>query len=366
MKLIKCFLLIFFYSLASCKQNNLVQNGKIVVETAETIPISHLVEPVVLFPLETNDSIHIIRSDKLAVIGKDVFTLDEQQNTLYVFDTVGRYVKKLSRVGRGPGEYIMLNDFCFDEQTGNVMILDSYSARIKVYDKEFNYIKEIKLPSGSINHIQYVNDSLIALYSMSEGMAILYNHLNEEEVENLVISNEEIEFRTPFKAHSSPFVFYDGEACLLASARKEIYRITPDGFKSKYTFSFGENEGDPFSIEIPDGRDITSLVAFNRKMNELKEVYAITFYNETEEFIYLSYNNFSNNYYNKKSGLWMKIDGIIAFNVRYNNSLYGLSSLQSLKYAKENGYIKISDEQWSKVLALSEDSNPILLSYKLK
>ena len=358
-------LFITFCFFVCCEQTKGVNDYRTLVIPSETLPISEFVEPLVIRPLETNDSIQLIRSDRLFVFDKEVYILDEQQKTLFVFDTNGQFLNKLGRVGRGPDEYIMMNDFCVDESK-NVMILDSYSSCCKVYDEEFNHLKDIRLPRNSFNYIQQVDDSLIVLYSMSDGAAVLYNHQHGEIVAELSISQEDLEFRTPFKANSSPFKRYKEEVYLLASARKEIYKITPSGFVLYYAFSFGEKDGNPFSLELPNEKDFLGRSAFSKKNRKTETIYSIAEYWETDEFVFLICSNFSKFLYNKNLGKWMILDKKISYQSFYGRTFYEIQSIETLHLSKRMDNISVDDIQWKNILALPADSNPILLSYKLK
>lgn len=83
-------------------------------------------------PLETSDSCLIGRISKIICKNQKFYILDKQENVVFVFDKDGRLVRKVNRVGTGPGEYLFLSDMDVDSD-GNIYISDNQSRRIIKY-----------------------------------------------------------------------------------------------------------------------------------------------------------------------------------------------------------------------------------------
>ena len=98
--------------------------------------LSLILEKIEYIPLATSKECHLVMPLKTAFHNNHFFILDFLRG-LYVFDQKGTYSHQNGKIGRGPGEFIEIRDFDFDEK-GNVLILD-YN-RILRYRPDGNYL----------------------------------------------------------------------------------------------------------------------------------------------------------------------------------------------------------------------------------
>ena len=350
--------------LSACIARNNVGNRSFEIDTEQAQEDdSELFEAPHIIPLETLEDAVMVRADKILVRNDNIYLLDESQNILFVFDTIGRFVKKLDKVGRGPGEYIMINDFCIDEDSENIEILDSFSGKCKIYDADFNFIEEFRIPSGTANYFMRLNDSITALFSESDGMAYLYNRAAKETYSELVVSNETIEFKTGYGAANSPFKSYSGETLFLAPAQKRVYKVTPEGFELKYSFSFGKNEGNLFSL--PVGGDLPYYMSLTRERDASGKVDALTNFMETQDVILLLYNGYRLVYL-KKDEKRFHIVRPIPITAACGNVLYSANPKEYFQLMLSKEFLKLDNSQVQVINELPDISNPIIISYKLK
>ncbi|QZT36331.1 6-bladed beta-propeller [Halosquirtibacter xylanolyticus] len=61
-----------------------------------------------------------------------------------VFDSKGKFIRKIGRKGRGPGEFIKSRAFDVDD-LGNVYIVDGYKFKVVKYDHKNKFISEAKM-----------------------------------------------------------------------------------------------------------------------------------------------------------------------------------------------------------------------------
>jgi hypothetical protein len=94
-----------------------------------------------------------------------------------MFDKNGKFIRKIGRLGAGPGEYLSIYDFCIDKERKEVYILDSGKGKIHKYDFETGkYISSIEsIPSGSnaasAYYILYHNNNIYTKLLYSETMS---------------------------------------------------------------------------------------------------------------------------------------------------------------------------------------------------
>jgi len=98
----------------------------------------------------------------------EIFVLDRGNICFYVFSKEGKYIRKFSRAGMGPGE--MLSPLYFDlDGNGNIYVYEIGNFRISILSQEGRFLKSFRL--------QYVPQSLPGLTSQffvsSEGEIII-------------------------------------------------------------------------------------------------------------------------------------------------------------------------------------------------
>ncbi|MCL2738371.1 MAG: 6-bladed beta-propeller [Bacteroidales bacterium] len=109
----------------------------------EPIKMSEFVDSVKFIQLEETGESLIGSINKIFFTATYVIVEDRQQNTVFFFDQNGKYLKKISRKGRGPGEYLSLSSCMFDERKQQLIIYDILAKKILFYDLFGNFVKEI-------------------------------------------------------------------------------------------------------------------------------------------------------------------------------------------------------------------------------
>lgn len=84
----------------------------------------------------------VMSSTPTADVNGNIYLICERKE-IYKFDKFGNYVNHLSRVGRGPGEYIYINRIYVDSLE-NVYIDDPGNLQILIYDKNFEFKNKIE------------------------------------------------------------------------------------------------------------------------------------------------------------------------------------------------------------------------------
>ena len=95
-------------------------------ENNKTIKLSEIASQINLVKLETTKECLIGRTDKLYSFNDDWFI---QFGGLLRFDHNGKYLNKISRKGKGPGEYIEISGICFNHNNGHAYIINRSTAK---------------------------------------------------------------------------------------------------------------------------------------------------------------------------------------------------------------------------------------------
>ena len=152
--------------LASCSDRINENNRKIMFEPIIEINISNelinkkfdytsLVDSIEVIKLESN-AISLIGRIRRIEFENDKFYVSTDTQVLLIFDENGNYINKLSKKGKGPGEYLEMRDFSVDKD-GSIKVL-SYNT-ILTYDSNLKYIgqKAINVTSHTGREINPVH-----------------------------------------------------------------------------------------------------------------------------------------------------------------------------------------------------------------
>lgn len=367
--------------------NNLKDCGK-------PLLLSDIVKDVEYVKLETQDSILVGDINQLKRTEKFVFIHSRNQNHVMMFDTSGKFIRKIGRVGQGPGEIANIRFFTVSDSLVFIYPF-SRNGSLTVYDMRDNiFVKEISLkwPNFYSGAIDVMGDCLVyypgtvpngnekifvsACVVNGEGKTLMEQipYLSSEAKELIGLS-------------SDPSWLYRGRSNVYSFINDTIYGITCDSIFPRYHLSLGK-------YKLPSGRyDPTHDYGWGDFVL-MQSVY------ETKEFLFFKF------WFNKK--MWFsrydkkteKIDSweqtpfkahywVILDAPEITNDIDGSQSSKDFYSAGENSfYFKITldnldqvrrnvteakvkfPEKQAELLKLldemGEDDNPIIAFYKLK
>jgi hypothetical protein len=163
MKLIGFVMLLFCLSCSSAQTNE-----KHVInldgEKKPALLFSEMFKRAKTIILETNENCLIGIITEIQYFDNNLFVLDGLiANSVLVFDTEGRFLRKIGRVGTGPGEYKRIGDFTIDAEKREIYLLD-YGMWIHKYKFDGTHISTIRIdaPETNMLSIQYYDNHLYA------------------------------------------------------------------------------------------------------------------------------------------------------------------------------------------------------------
>lgn len=124
--------------------------------------LSEITSKVEYIKLETSPECLIGRIKKLIAFNDKYYILDGQTESILIFDSNGKYISKIHKTGKGPGEYVQIADFVILPIDSSILLIDNMQVKLVKYDLASNLVRESRL--HAITHkIAVLNDSLIAL-----------------------------------------------------------------------------------------------------------------------------------------------------------------------------------------------------------
>ena len=223
MKQLTFYIILCCLLFSSCRNENENNNAStIIISKEKEVNISDFVSEMKMIRLENSDTCVLAPIKKIEIHRNKIYISDIVFKGIYVFNPEGNLERKLSKEGRGNGEYISIDDFIIDEETNSIEVFDGTEKMIYVYELEsFKFIKAIKIPisfgfsftkagnyyyfqtNDARNQIndQFTNSEIICFNSKTASTIPLFNrHLPENE-------NQSWEFYNVFTKDSDNRVY---------------------------------------------------------------------------------------------------------------------------------------------------------------
>ena len=155
---------------------------------AKESSIDELINEYFFVKLETKEESLITTIDKIQVSNDTLFIGDFSQNAILIFNIKGEFINKISRLGRGPGEYLHIADFSLDPQSGNIVLLDAGTRKLRTYKKNGEFVSQkdinIKIAGEAFfiedkgNYIYYRDNGFIQKVTLKNNISVVDNNQN--------------------------------------------------------------------------------------------------------------------------------------------------------------------------------------------
>lgn len=358
------------------------------IKKVEQKYLSEIARDIKYIPLETKPEC-LLQQDitKIEIFNDEIFICDDSH--VYTFDMNGRFINKIAKQGRGPGEYQSqgFQHFLIDSVHSNVMIFDLISKRIITYsfDGSYQYDKKIDfLPGPS----EWVNNNIMAVFNMGYTYEKLpWTDLYFLNAQAKTIKKNKFNFdkdkKYGFTVFPALFYKFKGTTRYKNPNQNLIYEISDDYSLSPiYYLDYGvyesKSEIDEFQIQINKKNKVSI------KANPLSaEKIGLTRIDETNAYILINYVHKNENklgVYDKKAqkfyqvfdreydsyGFSDDILGGIPFVPKSSDGDYlisyehAFSLLESLKDYKKNDGLK------NIISKIKENDNHVLILVKQK
>ncbi|HPM01636.1 MAG TPA: 6-bladed beta-propeller [Candidatus Cloacimonadota bacterium] len=247
---IKCLFLSIL--LISCKSNtNTIYEFDPRVLKENKASLTEIADDIIYIPLDNDFPISLIYSPKY-FINNSIY-LSALNAGVMVFDRQGRLIRKIGRIGRGPGEYARYYIFTVDNKNETVYIMDSGANFIKVYSKEGNFLRNISLKDygNGVDAVEFFNSKLIISYH-SQFRDIKNDLIVLDTLGNFIDKKERIDI--PFTSNwliDGGLYEYENHLSRWSPFTDTIYSIFPDlNYGISFVFGKGEHRLPKSNIDI--------------------------------------------------------------------------------------------------------------------
>lgn len=326
-----------------------------------------------LIPLETTKDNLIGFINKVIIRGNKLIIVDYvKANSTFCFDMTGKFIKRISNIGRAGGEYLLNRDFIEKTDSTGFYLFDKRQNKLLEFDDKLDFIKERKIPF-QINSLIELNNGSFLVERSSEYR--FFVNLCNSDFEILKEFIERPKFQLNYDINN-PFPFkigIEGTPNYNPSFSNYIFEYKENKFIIKYFIKdkvgfpneifFKSNKGvhPGRIIQRFQEKDFLSFLDFYENNNFLLLKYYrgkdtnISIYNKKTLQV-ISYNTLDN------QGISCILNNVLAMdaNGSFISYIFPHQLLESDKNQKLLGILKIKNSD------INETNNPIIIFFDIK
>ena len=344
--------------------------------------------------LETKPECVVQNIRSLEIYKEDIYILDDRANKLYVFDGNGKFKRTISSPGRGHGEYMKLADFSIDRTKDIIYLLDEATDEILKFSlDDYKFLSSIKaVQNGYLTYCMqeiggkiYLNRSSVSEKEKYELREI--DERNGKQVGKFLKSDDYNNgWNFPLSLEHSNFYSKNSQSPkYIGLFSNLIMNVTADGVSAAYIVDSRKfvNKEEVLKMQkIAEGKlekiDFSGIYSQKRihQISRFIESPSKVFfqYLEGDERNYLVYDKASGK--TKTSSLFMdnyvSDKNMIPMDFCYSDERGVVALLKPcfmphfIKYIINGGKMRTHLDNYSRLIKLNKDSNPVLFFHEYK
>ena len=344
--------------------------------------------------LETKPECVVQNIRSLEIYKEDIYILDDRANKLYIFDGNGKFKRTISSPGRGHGEYMKLADFSIDRTKDIIYLLDEATDEILKFSlDDYKFLSSIKaVQDGYLTYCMQEIDGKIYLNRSSVSEKEKYelreiDERNGKQVGKFLKSDDYNHgWNFPLSLEHSNFYSKNSQSPkYIGLFSNLIMNVTADGVSAAYIVDsrkFVDKEEVLKMQKIAEGKlekiDFSGIYSQKRihQISRFIESPSKVFfqYLEGDERNYLVYDKASGK--TKTSSLFMdnyvSDKNMIPMDFCYSDERGVVALLKPcfmphfIKYIINGGIMRTHLDNYSRLMKLNKDSNPVLFFHEYK
>lgn len=344
--------------------------------------------------LETKPECVVQNIRSLEIYKEDIYILDDRANKLYIFDGNGKFKRTISSPGRGHGEYMKLADFSIDRTKEIIYLLDEATDEILKFSlDDYKFLSSIKaVQNGYLTYCMqeiggklYLNRSSVSEKEKYELREI--DERNGKQVGKFLKSDDYNNgWNFPLSLEHSNFYSKNSQSPkYIGLFSNLIMNVTADGVSAAYIVDSRKfvNKDEVLMMQrIAEGKlekiDFSGIYSQKRihQISRFIESPSKVFfqYLEGDERNYLVYDKASGK--TKTSSLFMddyvSDKNMIPMDFCYSDERGVVALLKPcfmphfIKYIINGGKMRTHLDNYSRLIKLNKDSNPVLFFHEYK
>ena len=344
--------------------------------------------------LETKPECVVQNIRSLEIYKEDIYILDDRANKLYIFDGNGKFKRTISSPGRGHGEYMKLADFSIDRTKEIIYLLDEATDEILKFSlDDYKFLSSIKaVQNGYLTYSMqeiggkiYLNRSSVSEKEKYELREI--DERNGKQVGKFLKSDDYNHgWNFPLSLEHSNFYSKNSQSPkYIGLFSNLIMNVTADGVSAAYIVDSRKfvNKDEVLMMQrVAEGKlekiDFSGIYSQKRihQISRFIESPSKVFfqYLEGDERNYLVYDKASGK--TKTSSLFMNDyvsdKNMIPMDFCYSDERGVVALLKPcfmphfIKYIIDGGKMRTHLDNYSRLIKLNKDSNPVLFFHEYK
>ncbi len=322
--------------------------------------------------LQTTEKSLISNINRIIIFNNRYYIFDHKSKSICIFDSKGKFIKRIKRVGKGPGEYIQITDFTIKPDKRQIILLCDIPNSFIFLDLDGNFIKQI----NKKEYDQYICADSTSIY-------LATSKTNSHKMHIKTQNQNTTSFSLNFEKYFFDKVFYGFHPNIILSKDiyyhkvydNTIYQLTKDSVIPKYKFHFDDrfidrdfvrNHSLDEILMMPDNSKIFMISDFRETNNYLIFRYypdgIVVIYNKA-----LKTHSLISTFYDKQTGLYLR--NLMGYDGYGNDMMFILSASNFKNYvlSKTDTTESLVYEEYKKIATkLTENDNPVLMLYTLK
>jgi hypothetical protein len=340
------------------------------------VPYTDLFSDFKIIPLETVEGSVFSSFDDLRLINDTLFIFEQKYiKGVLIFSGEGKLISKISKPGRGPGEYVNPIAFDVDAINNEILIFDYANKKMNFYDYQGNFLRDITLNRKYQSFI--LSDKYIYAFcpfpsgKEDEKMLFQYDRKGNEVSGYINYSSILKGPKVVFPFQGGNFFKGNNDVKFYRPYSGSVYSISNDSvlpFISLNTSKFKLTESD-----LSGNRVKPSLIGKGKLSH-------ILLYSENTHMAFLVFlidRYFYKMFFYFNTGkiicAWNLIDdltysGTTLFRLHYNHLIGYIHPTQITKFKEQikSGNVQMPENERSKLLNISDFNNPIIVLFKVK
>ena len=209
----------------------------------QKIDLSKIAKSVRYVPLETTKDAYISRVTKALFTDKQIIVLDEKSNQILRYDNEGRFLGPIGRGGKGPGEYIRVNDIEVNNTNGIIYVFDIGLGKVLKFNMEGKFLGSNRNPLLGF-WVTMISDKYFVYFDPSRSVEFAGGYFKSiiTDLEGKIIQriqpqkkSKEEKYRSACSMQSSVYK-NDNSACYWEVTSDTVFMVTPELSFSTYTY----------------------------------------------------------------------------------------------------------------------------------
>jgi hypothetical protein len=375
-----CFILIC--CLFSCSKNEKVNPVEIIeidiqneIDVTKSLTTNYFKKRKIV-KLETTAESIISQINRLILFEGKYYIFDMNSKSVFTFNESGKFISRIKRVGKGPGEYLQISDFTIDTKNKQIILLCDIPNCLIYYDLNGNFLKQIK----NNEYFRYItsNDNYFHFVNLLIKYGDKYITTQKEELTTKFLPIEKfVQNKDFYSIH--PNIIKSSSTYIFKVYDNVVYQITENEVLPKYQFNFGTKN---FAENIASENDLQNILKLSMdrslvcRINDFRECdNYLTFGTWPFSRIYI-YNKLEktcklfSKFYDPETGLYLS--EMIGHDGNGNELIFSVdpssfaNNILEIKNKDEMAENKTYNEFKSIAENVKDTDNPILMIYTLK